>query len=258
MARGEAFFSLSGLIVPVAAGLLAAPLGWQAAFGLGAFAAAIGVLMILLFTRASTAARAVGLEERAAEPPPWRDLRVGGAVLLAAYLSTFVVFFGRNGLLNAVVPVLGADAFGFDALQIGVLFSIMNAIGIGAVLLGGRLGDRFGRARMLVPGLALLLLAQALWFGVEGPTGYILVGLFQGVAFLVYPIPTTLMGDALPPRLRPRGIAVYRAVADVAILIAPAVCGIALQVGGFAAAQALTVIVCAAAIAVIVFTRGLR
>jgi hypothetical protein len=39
----------------------------------------------------------------------WSELRVGGAVLLAAYVSTFVVFFGRNGLLNAVVPVFGTD-----------------------------------------------------------------------------------------------------------------------------------------------------
>jgi MFS family permease len=129
----------------------------------------------------------------------------------------------------------------------------MNAIGIGTVLLGGRLADRFGRARSLVPGMALLTVAQLLWLVVQDQTSYIVVGLLQGVAFLVYPVPTTLMGDALPPRLRARGIAVYRAVADVAILSAPAACGIALQFGGFVAAEVLTIAVSAVSLVVLVF-----
>jgi len=33
---------------------------------------------------------------------------------LSAYLATFVVFFSRNGLLNAGLPVLGADKLGPD------------------------------------------------------------------------------------------------------------------------------------------------
>jgi MFS family permease len=210
-----------------------------------------------LFTHSSTAARAVGLDERhtatSLPPPAWSELRVGGAVLLAAYVSTFVVFFGRNGLLNAVVPVFGTDLLAFAPFQIGLLFSAMNAIGIGAVLLGGRLADRFGRVRALLPGMLLYLVGQVLWLVVQDPPGYILVGLLQGVTFMVFPIPTTLMGDALPPRVRARGIAVYRAVADVAILIAPAASGIALQVGGFAAAMTLTVTVSTVSIGVIAF-----
>jgi len=256
MARGEAFFSLAGLIVPTVGGFLASSLGWRVAFGLGALAALIGLLAILMFTRSRTAARAVGLDEQSSNvqqaPPAWSELRLGGAVLLAAYVSTFVVFFTRNGLLNSVVPVLGTDQHGFEPFQIGLLFSTMNAIGIGAVLLGGRLADRFGRAWSLVPGMALYLVGQMLWLGVQDPASYVVVGLLQGVTFMVFPIPTTLMGDALAPRLRPRGIALYRAVADVAILTAPAACGVALQFGGFAAAEILTIAVNAAALALIV------
>jgi MFS family permease len=121
------------------------------------------------------------------------------------------------------------------------------------VLLSGRLADRFGRIRALLPGMLLYLTGQVLWLVVQGPSGYILVGLLQGVTFMVFPIPTTLMGDALQPRLRARGIAVYRAVADVAILIAPVASGIALQVGGFTAAMSLTVAVSSLSIAVIAF-----
>ena len=169
--------------MPVLGGLLAGALGWRVSFAMGALAALIGVAAILLFTRATTAARAVAFEERATTPPPWADLRLGGAILLASYIATFVVFFGRNGLLNAVVPVMGTDLLAFEPLHIGLLFSTMNAIGIGAVLLGGRLADRYGRARSLAPALGLLLLSQVAWLGVQDQLSYIVVGLLQGVAF---------------------------------------------------------------------------
>ena len=172
--------------------------------------------------------------------PGWLELRRGGPMLLCAYLATFVVFFSRNGLLNAGFPVLGADQLGLEPFQIGLLFSTLNAVGIGAVLLGGRLGDRFGRYRVLGPGLALLLASQLLMFLIHDQVTYLLVGLVQGAAAFVNPIPTSLLGDALPPRQRARGIAVYRAVCDLAILSAPAVLGLTLQLGGFAAAEFVT------------------
>jgi hypothetical protein len=98
---------------------------------------------------------------------------------------------------------------------------------------------------MLVPSLALLTLAQALLLVVHDPPTYIVVGLVQGLAAFVNPLPTIVMGDALAPHLRARGIAVYRAVCDVAILSAPASMGIAIQVAGFGAAESVNLAVCA-------------
>jgi DHA1 family multidrug resistance protein-like MFS transporter len=248
MARSEAFFSVSGLVIPALGGLLAGTFGWRVAFVLGAIGALVGLLAVGGFTRASTAARAVGLDEThtasklagSTRQPGWLDLRNGGPMLLAAYLATFVVFFSRNGLLNAGLPVLGADKLGLQPFEIGLLFSVLNALGIGAVLLGGRLGDRYGRYRVLVPGLAILLGSQLLMFLIQDQVTYVIVGLLQGAAAFVNPLPTSLLGDALPARQRARGIAVYRAVCDAALLSAPAVLGLTLQLGGFAAAELVT------------------
>jgi MFS family permease len=106
------------------------------------------------------------------------------------------------------VPVLGADRFGMQPAEIGLLFSAMNALSIGVVLLGGRAGDRFGRYRLLAPGLAVLLVCQLLLFIVQDPISYIVVGLLQSLSFFVNPLPPDLLGDALPARLRSQPIAV--------------------------------------------------
>src|SRR5438105_14787009 len=74
MARGEAFFSVSGLFIPALGGLLAGPLGWRVAFVLGAVAAAGGLLAIVFGTRPASAARAVGLTSaRPTQPRPAPD-----------------------------------------------------------------------------------------------------------------------------------------------------------------------------------------
>src|SRR5205823_4697740 len=156
-------------------------------------------------------------------------------------LSRSEAFFSVSGLfipaLGGALAVPGTERLSFQPFEIGLLFSVINAIGIGTVLLGGRWADRFGRYRMMVVGLAVLTLAQALLFTIQNQLTYIAVGLFQGVACFVNPLPTIVMGDALPPRLRPRGIAVYRAVCDMALLSAPASMGLAIQAAGFGAAE---------------------
>src|SRR5262249_36476474 len=178
----------------------------------------------------------------------WLDLRAGGKVLLVSYLATFAVFYSRNGMLNSVVPVFGAERFQFEPFQIGLLFTVINALGIGAVLLGGRCADRFGRYRVLVPSLVFLALAQALLLTVPDTRTFIVVARVRGVACCVTPVPAMVMGAALAPRRRARGIAVCRAVCDIAILAAPASMGIAIQAGGFGAAQWVNFLVCAAAV----------
>jgi len=94
-------------------------------------------------------------------------------------------------------------------------------------------------------------------FLIQDQLTYIVIGLLQGLAAFVNPLPASLLGDSLPPRLRARGIAVYRAVCDVALLTAPAVLGLTLELGGFAAAELATA-AATLAVLVVILTSGRR
>ena len=88
LSRSEAFFSLTGLFIPALGGLLAGPFGWRVAFVLGALAAVVGLLAIVLATRASSAARAIGLSVASESPSSrigdWRAGSVGSTASSAA------------------------------------------------------------------------------------------------------------------------------------------------------------------------------
>jgi MFS transporter, DHA1 family, multidrug resistance protein len=255
MANSEAFFSIVGLVVPPLSGILAGPIGWRAAYLIGAVAAAIGGLAVLAFTRPAGAARSVGLDS--GQPASgsflssWLELRTGGAVLVAAYVATFVIFFYRNGVLNSVVPLLGTDLLGIEPFQIGLLVSAINLLTIGTVLIGGRAADRFGRFAVLTPYLAALLACQVLLLFVHDPLTYVVVGLAQALCFFANALPPVILGDVLSARARPQGIAVYRAVSDIALLIGPSLMGAALQLGGFPAAELASIAVAALAFATV-------
>jgi MFS family permease len=154
-------------------------------------------------------------------------------VLLAAYVLTFAVFFGRNALLNAYLPLLGGVALGLPPAALGLAIGALSLLSVGVVLAGGVLVDRFGRRAVLLPGLGLLLVAQGALLLVRDVETFYVIVLFQAVSFLLNALPPSLVGEALPRAYGGLGIAGYRLVADSAILTAPLVMGVALDYTGY-------------------------
>ena len=212
LARSEAFFSLTGLFIPALGGLLAGFLGWRVAFVLGALGAGIGLLAIIFGTRASSAARAVGhslAREKPMAPAGCAAAvgRQGAPGVLRGHVRR-VLLSQRHAQLGRC-PCCGAEQFGFTPFEIGLLFSVINALGMGAVLLAGKSADRFGRYRVLVPSLAFLTLAQALLLTVHDATTYIVVGLVLGLTALRQSVADDRDGRRArptPARARDRGV----------------------------------------------------
>jgi MFS transporter, DHA1 family, multidrug resistance protein len=235
MGISEASFSVFSLVVPSAAGLLAAAgVGWRAAFGIGAAASLLGLVLVMLATRATSAARAFA---RSSGEGTWRDVRQGGALLIAACLCTAAIFYGRQGLIGTLLPLIAGEQLGLPPVWLGLGLSVLAVVSIVAVMGGSWTADRVGRRRLLLPGLLLLAMCQTAVFFIHDSLGFMLIAPLLGLGFFMNGLPASLVGDALPGPAQPRGIVVYRLVADSSWLIGPLVMGVALERGGFDAAK---------------------
>ncbi|MEV4003471.1 DHA2 family efflux MFS transporter permease subunit [Actinomadura sp. NPDC049753] len=106
----------------------------------------------------------------------------------------------------------------------------VNAYGLSfAVLLmtGAALGDRFGRRRMFVSGLALFTAASAACAAAPGIGWLIAARAVQGCgSALVMPLAMALLSNGFPPERRARALGVFAGVTGLAVVAGPVVGGI--------------------------------
>jgi len=140
---------------------------------------------------------------RPPEPDP-RRWQVLPAVLVATFMSLFDIF-----VVNVAAPSIGADLRASDAgLELIVAgYSFTYAAGL---ITGGRLGDRSGRRRLFLSGMALFTVASALC-GVAPSEGTLIAGrLAQGIgAAAMVPQALAIINVIFPPVERARAFAYF-------------------------------------------------
>ncbi|MEU3511956.1 MFS transporter [Streptomyces longwoodensis] len=164
-------------------------------------------------------------------PPPAgasADVRIAGAqgrwILLVTVLGSSVVLLGST-VTNVALPRIGDD-FGAD---LAVLQWTANAYMVtlaGLILLGGALGDRFGRRRVFVLGI-LWFAAASLLCGLapDAPT-LIAARALQGVGgALITPGSLALIEASFHPDDRPRAIGLWSGLGGVGAALGPFVGG---------------------------------
>jgi EmrB/QacA subfamily drug resistance transporter len=98
------------------------------------------------------------------------------------------------------------------------------------LLTGAALGDRFGRKRMFVGGIALFTLSSAA--AALAPTSGTLIAAraMQGLgAAIVTPLTLTLLANAFPPERRGVAIGVWSGISGIAVALGPLVGGAVVQ-----------------------------
>ena len=82
-------------------------------------------------------------------------------------LFTFTVFATRSGSRMTLLPLITDERFAMSGTQLGLLFSVIATVNFVLVAPGGWLSDRFGRKRVMVPGILLSAIALLLfaWSG---------------------------------------------------------------------------------------------
>ncbi len=153
---------------------------------------------------------------------PLVTLRSGaGVALIAATVLASSVAFLDAVVVNVAVPAIGR---GLDASVSGVQWVVTGYLLTAAalLLLSGALIDHFGRRRVWIAGLVVMLAASVLC--AVAPTTETLIGarLLQGAgAALVVPSSLALLNGTLRVADRARGIGVWAGLATLGMTVGP-------------------------------------
>ncbi|MFE9622891.1 MFS transporter [Streptomyces sp. NPDC006527] len=152
------------------------------------------------------------------------SLRIASArgrwTLLATVLGSGVVLLGST-VTNVALPHIGKD-FGAD---LAVLQWTVNAYMLtlaGLILLGGSLGDRFGRRRVFVLGLVWFAVASLLCGLAPDTTTLIAARALQGVGgALLTPGSLAIIEASFHPDDRPRAIGLWSGFGGIGAALGP-------------------------------------
>ncbi len=198
--------------------------------------------------------RAEGVIERRAEAHP-PDSRSGGSLfewaVLPAAVPGFVLGVSNGALFAFIVPLMD----GRDLPGAGFFFTI-DAVAFFAVrAVGGRWADRYGRWRVIVPGLAVLALSLAILAAVPTFPAFVVSALLWGGAIsLVFPDLNTLAIDLAPLGRRGAAAATYTGIFEIGVAFG----GIALGVLADRTSLPFVFGVAAALLAVAAVSSGVR
>jgi DHA1 family multidrug resistance protein-like MFS transporter len=198
----------------------------------------VGVASPFLFKAACmlVAAGAVGrwaslVADTATPPHRSRDrhllgaaLRMPGVLLMGVANAVLVAI--QTGILVFLFPLYVVKRGSAGPEAVGVLVSLTVLGRLMALWLGGSVSDRWGRMRVLIPGL---LVYAALLGSVSLLTHPAVLGVWSvaigAAAGLVAPVPTALMSDRVPRPLQGVAIGWLRTMTDSGQIEGPLVMG---------------------------------
>jgi MFS family permease len=229
-------------------GVVAARLGWRAAFAMAAVAVGTGWLVATARVLAD-AERTVG---RAGPVRPSAD--VGGfrltAPLAAIYAGVVAMAVGWAGAVTTFLPLYGGGALGLSPEAIGRAMAVAFGVEIALLVPVGWAAARFGRVPVFTAGVLAMLAGVLLVPQARTSAVYVVACTFVVLGVTVWMVPPALLAEHTDFRGRSAGV--YRFVSDFAYILAPVAVGWAIDLGGFGvAAAALAAVFGVAVVAVV-------
>ncbi|MGW6155545.1 MFS transporter [Streptomyces sp. NPDC055144] len=171
--------ALAGVLVPIVVAPLVAAFGWRSAFF---STAALGVFVLV----------AIRMWLPAPLPRTQPDTsttgrRAGGVLRMGVIWRFSAMMFGYSMIvwgLNTWVPSYVGEEYGVPLASVGALVAIPALAAAGAIVVGGRLSDRFGghHRKVIVPSMTVTAAALLLMALSTSLTGFVVFGTLASVA----------------------------------------------------------------------------
>jgi EmrB/QacA subfamily drug resistance transporter len=149
-------------------------------------------------------------------------------------------------VVNVAVRRIGTD---LDA-SLGQLQWVVNGYALSLaslILVGGALGDRWGRRRLYLTGIAGFAIGSALCAFAQDPTQLVLFRVLQGIAgALVAPGALAIIQASFREEDRPSAIGTWAGMSGIAAAVGPFIGGFLLEHGGWRWIFAINLPLCAA------------
>jgi len=145
---------------------------------------------------------------------------VGVALVAATVLASMLGFLDAY-MINVAIPAIGkslhADLVSLQWVLTGYLLTVASLL-----LLAGALADHFGRRRVLMVGLGLMLVASVVCATAPSVAVLITARVLQGAGgALVVPSSLALLNGTLRPQDRARGIGIWAGLATISSTVGP-------------------------------------
>lgn len=165
-----------------------------------------------------------------AEAPTWRRW----LVLLIMSIGALVVFID-NTVVNTALPAISIELGASISTLQWIVDAYVLAL-VGLLLLGGSLGDRYGRRLWMVLGLVIFG-AASVFAALSTSAEQLIIGrALQGLgAALVLPATLSIITNTFPRKERTKAIGVWTAVSALGIGLGPVIGGLIVDEAGWSA-----------------------
>lgn len=205
---------------PLVGGVIGAAFGWRATFGVTiVLAVAAGAILLpvllRLDLRAPGAGRGAAGGTRALEG---RERRLAIGAISYGVVANMI---NRHGFRNTVMPLYAATALGLGGVSIATAIALMSITGLFVATPGGMLGDRFGRRRVIMAGLAAVAAGDLAFLLTRDLVTFLFFAALIGFGDFFASSQTALLSDVVPAAQRTKVLAGYRFSADLGAFIGP-------------------------------------
>jgi EmrB/QacA subfamily drug resistance transporter len=148
----------------------------------------------------------------------------GPWVIAAASLGSGMAFLDST-VMNVALPAVQMN-LDVSAREVQWMFGAFGLVIAAFLLLGGTLGDHYGRRRIFVLGATIFAVASACCALAAGPTQLIVARAVQGVGgALLVPASLAIVGASFEGRQRAKAIGLWGALSGMAMAVGPVLGG---------------------------------